>query len=203
MESKQRLEYIDSAKAIAIILVIVGHCYWLGSVPKLGNLIYSFHMPLFFVVSGFFLKHLSMADALKKYSKAYLWPYFVIGILITIVGIAKSLTCREQWYSLLLLNLTKIAWGSNCESDILFGSIPHIGPSWFLMALFWGCLLFTVLLRIQSRLQRVIVLLCGASFSLCSAKIMKMPMSIQGGNMCNVFIHRVLRCSARFERRYF
>ena len=54
MESNKRIEYVDSAKAVAIILVIVGHCHWLGSIPKLGSLIYTFHMPLFFMVSGFF-----------------------------------------------------------------------------------------------------------------------------------------------------
>lgn len=181
METKQRLEYVDAAKAIAIILVIVGHCHWLGAIPRLGNLIYTFHMPLFFVVSGFFLKQLSIKDALKKYSKAYLWPYLVIGVLIAIIGIFKSLAIHEQWHSLLSLNLTKIAWGSNYESDILFGNIPHIGPSWFLLALFWGCLFFTVLSKIKSSLQQVILLLVGASFSLCSAKVLKMPLSIQGG----------------------
>ena len=51
MEKKQRLDYIDAAKAIAIILVIIGHCYWVGAVPRLRNIIYSFHMPLFFFVS--------------------------------------------------------------------------------------------------------------------------------------------------------
>lgn len=57
MEKKQRLDYIDAAKAIAIILVIIGHCYWVGAVPRLRNIIYSFHMPLFFVVSGFSLSN--------------------------------------------------------------------------------------------------------------------------------------------------
>lgn len=194
MEIKQRLEYIDAAKAIAIVLVIVGHCYWLGAIPRLGNLIYSFHMPLFFVVSGFFLKQLSIKDALSKYSKAYLWPYLVIGIFITIIGISKSLANHDSWCSLISLNLTKIAWGSNYESDILFGNIPHIGPSWFLLALFWGCVLYTVILKIKSRLQQVILLFLGVSYSICSAKIMKMPLSFQGGNLRNVFIYRQLCC---------
>ena len=181
MESGQRLEYIDSAKAIAIILVIVGHCHWLGAIPNLGSFIYSFHMPLFFIVSGFFMKQLSFREALKKYSRAYLWPYLVIGILITIVGIFKSLTDNEHWYSLLSLNLTKIVWGSNCESEIFLGNIPHIGPSWFLLALFWGCMIFTVLSKMQSKLQQCVLLLVGASYSLCSARILKTPLSIQGG----------------------
>lgn len=81
METKKRIEYIDAAKAIAIMLVIIGHCHWLGAIPRLGNLIYTFHMPLFFMVSGFFLKDLPIRDAFVKYAKAYLWPYLMIGFL--------------------------------------------------------------------------------------------------------------------------
>ena len=189
METKQRLEYIDSAKAIAIILVIVGHCHWVGAIPKLGNLIYTFHMPLFFIVSGFFLKQLSIKDALKKYSKAYLWPYLVIGFLIVLIGILKCLWDQEPWYSLIPLNLIKIIWGSNCESDIFLGTIPHIGPSWFLLALFWGCVFYTVLNKIRIRLQRVVFLWVGVSFALCSAKVMKLPLSLQGGVICVIFLY--------------
>ena len=46
---KNRIAYIDTAKAFAIILMVVGHT----SIPKvLSNWIWSFHMPFFFFVSG-------------------------------------------------------------------------------------------------------------------------------------------------------
>ena len=144
MEKKQRLDYIDAAKAIAIILVIIGHCYWVGAVPRLRNIIYSFHMPLFFVVSGFFIKQLSIKEALTKYSKAYLWPYMVIGTLITVIDVIKTFTNHESWSSSLTIDLTRIVWGSNYESNVLFGNIPHIGASWFLLALFWAKILFLI-----------------------------------------------------------
>ena len=56
--SAKRLDYIDAAKAIAIILVIIGHSNWLSAIPRVGRMIYSFHMPLFFIISGFFWKSL-------------------------------------------------------------------------------------------------------------------------------------------------
>lgn len=189
MGSKARIEYIDAAKAIAIILVIIGHCHWLGAIPRLGCLIYSFHMPLFFIVSGFFLKDLTIKDAFIKYSKAYLWPYLMIGIFILMIGVAKCIVNQEPWYGLIALNVTKIIWGSNCESEIVFGSIPHIGPSWFLLALFWGCMCFTLLLKVKDRLSQVCLLLIAASFSICSSKIMKMPLSVQGGVICVMYIY--------------
>ena len=46
---KNRIAYIDTAKAFAIILMVVGHT----SIPKvLSDWIWSFHMPFFFFVSG-------------------------------------------------------------------------------------------------------------------------------------------------------
>lgn len=47
---KKRILWIDIAKAIAILLMVVGHT----SIPNvLSNFIWAFHMPLFFIASGF------------------------------------------------------------------------------------------------------------------------------------------------------
>ena len=87
------------------------------------------------------------------------------------------------------MNILKIIWGSNCESDVLFGNIPHIGPSWFLLALFWGCIIFTVLNKIKDRLAQICLLALATSFSVCSSKIIKMPLSLQGGVICVTYLY--------------
>lgn len=46
---KKRIQWIDYGKAIGIFLVVVGHTYG-GNF--LVNWIYSFHMPMFFLLSG-------------------------------------------------------------------------------------------------------------------------------------------------------
>ena len=51
MSSPQRLAAFDIAKGIGIILVIVGH----SSGTICNRYIDSFHMPLFFIISGYFL----------------------------------------------------------------------------------------------------------------------------------------------------
>ena len=61
----KRLSYIDSLKGLAIILVVVGHVatgYLRGGDQNalyagLYNAIYAFHMPLFFMISGFLFSH--------------------------------------------------------------------------------------------------------------------------------------------------
>ena len=47
--TKKRLNYLDYAKGIGILLVVLGHIY--NNSVKLW--IYSFHMPLFFIISGY------------------------------------------------------------------------------------------------------------------------------------------------------
>ena len=45
----KRIEWLDIAKGITIILMVLGH----SSIPKpISNWIWSFHMPLFFFASG-------------------------------------------------------------------------------------------------------------------------------------------------------
>lgn len=47
-----RLGFIDNAKAVGIVLVVLGHTYYASTVTPLMNLIFGFHMPLFFLISG-------------------------------------------------------------------------------------------------------------------------------------------------------
>ena len=47
----ERKKYIDIAKGIGILLVLIGHIDWGNYI--LTNTIYSFHMPLFMMVSGY------------------------------------------------------------------------------------------------------------------------------------------------------
>ena len=53
-DRNKRIEYLDIARGIGIFLVVLGHCY---SLPEwMWHLIYSVHMPLFFVLSGYVFK---------------------------------------------------------------------------------------------------------------------------------------------------
>lgn len=51
---ERRLNYIDIAKGIGILMVFVGHCNELPDL--LSRLIYSVHMPLFFILAGYFYR---------------------------------------------------------------------------------------------------------------------------------------------------
>lgn len=86
MKIKHRNTLLDTIKGMAIILVIFGHCiqygggqytnYWDNFIFKL---IYSFHMPIFIMVSGYLYYH-----SLKKYSGKELFKRKIISICIPI-----------------------------------------------------------------------------------------------------------------------
>lgn len=51
--SQKRIEWLDIAKGIGIILVVLAHFYqWVGIGVGVGKFIYSFHMPFFIALSG-------------------------------------------------------------------------------------------------------------------------------------------------------
>lgn len=52
-KSGERLEWIDAAKGLGILAVVVGHVWTRGAVR---DAVYAFHMPLFFLVSGYLFR---------------------------------------------------------------------------------------------------------------------------------------------------
>lgn len=49
---KKRINYFDIAKGLGILLMIIGHMPIKNEYLK--NFIFCFHMPLFFIISGYF-----------------------------------------------------------------------------------------------------------------------------------------------------
>lgn len=72
-----RIKWIDTAKGLGLLCVILGH---LG-VPYLSTWIYTFHMPLFFFLSGivFSGRKYRFGEYLKRKMKSLVLPYFTLG----------------------------------------------------------------------------------------------------------------------------
>lgn len=85
-----RIDYIDIAKGIGILLVYVGHCYIGGessSYDKLNIWIYSFHMPLFFMISGMLFPRRFIDKRLYIYKKtvSLILPYLLFSMVNYVV----------------------------------------------------------------------------------------------------------------------
>lgn len=72
---KERLDYIDRAKGILIILMVIGHIWQSGFV---FDMIYAFHMPAFFVISGMLMHYTKSYQ--KSFGKFLLRKIFSYGI---------------------------------------------------------------------------------------------------------------------------
>lgn len=106
MAEKNRNRTIDVIKGIAIILVIYGHCIQFGSGVdyletgsfynnSLFKFIYSFHMPLFMLISGHLfyytmLKH-SYKDVLHSRFKSLIVPIIIWQTLSLFAGINNNI----------------------------------------------------------------------------------------------------------------
>lgn len=74
---KQRIEWIDTAKGLGIICIILGH---MGT-GKLGAWFYTFHVPLFFFLSGYvFSSNYDFLCFFLKKVKGILIPYLGLGV---------------------------------------------------------------------------------------------------------------------------
>ena len=157
---KERKVFVDVAKGLTILLVVIEHNPFIykyhGTVQAI---ILSFHMPLFYFVSGLFF---SCRDKLRilasKRAQSLLKPYFFSCLLFLSLKLLKY------------RNLTVI---EDAIPGILYGTSTSLAwpyqPLWFLTSLFvtlMACrLLYSVLSRVKRAAWRLVVLffclVCG------------------------------------------
>lgn len=139
MKKMQRMTYLDCAKGVAIILVVLGHID-MGNNP-LNNWIYSFHMPLFFVLSGMLMayKNNCLSTGLwvnvKKRSVQLLYPYFTFS-LITLIWLVVDQLKRGHADANFIIQVI---------IDTL--SLDGYGAIWFLPALLMAEIFFLMIFR--------------------------------------------------------
>ena len=98
----------DIMKGIAILLVVLGHSVpdqasasGIASYPLylMRTIIYSFHMPVFFFVAGYFM-HIPLKEGFNKFVKdkfiRLMVPYFTIGLLYFPFKLALSKFANQQ-----------------------------------------------------------------------------------------------------------
>lgn len=165
---RNRLDWIDIAKGIAIILVIVGH-----TVPNPCSLryaIFSFHMPVFFILAGYTFRPKPWRELLSGSVSRLLVPYVVLALawqVPTFLMSGASLTG-----DVLLSGFETLVFASGV--DVPGFGVAAVGMAWFLAALFMSRLLFNALVRLfDSREVGVIwqavvcavIAFCGLSVS--------------------------------------
>lgn len=98
--ANNRIKWIDYAKAIGIILVIIGHAIskYNLNLSVLEKFIYSMHMPLFFIISGYLFKwdsSINKKEFIKKKVKRLILPYLLFIVLITVCHLFEVLLLHK------------------------------------------------------------------------------------------------------------
>lgn len=146
---KQRIAWLDIAKGIAILSTIIGHTTTFGS--QLRNIIFSFHMPLFFAAAGYTIRPVAAENLAKVSWKDFKRLYIPVFVTRAICFVVDTFLYGNSITSTLWGNVRCILWG-NGDYTLPGGYFMNgVGVCWFLIVLFW-CRLFyrIVLIKIQN-----------------------------------------------------
>ena len=142
-----RLRYIDIAKGIGILAIVVGHLgIWNAAGEEVsGNWIYSFHVPIFFIIAGYFMTNKrSFKEFAANKAHRLLLPYLVTCLTIFVIVAALLLVRGDAWPSrfkeLPSFFMAAFYGTGSWFVKTFFGATP-IGPIWFLFALFFASFL--------------------------------------------------------------
>ena len=131
----ERNQAFDVLKGIGIIAVIIGHLETLPYYPY-RNFVFAFHMPLFFIVAGFFYNIKPVKVCFKKDFKRLIIPYFFTSIIVLLEFSAYSF--YKGNFSRIFEYLFAIFFCSGSgHSSLIWPIVPCAGPIWFLVAMFW------------------------------------------------------------------
>jgi fucose 4-O-acetylase-like acetyltransferase len=164
-----RDQTLDILKGIGIIMMVVAHS---GAPDWLHDTIYTFHMPLFFIASGWFFSERNLDDcrgfAFRK-MKAVYWPYLKWCVIFLLL--------HNVFYSVGILNGF---YGSNgvvnheydikematLAIDFTFRMTRYeglLGAYWFVRSLLWGSLLLCFSSALMCRLTKLNKTTCVSS----------------------------------------
>lgn len=144
MVMPRRIEYLDIARGIGILLVVLGHNDFGAISPFFHRVIYSFHIPLFFFLSGYFINtSLSFFDYLKKRFHAVLKPYLFTIFLIYFA----SISFEKMGFQTAVTRIVKSLYASGYYIDwVALWFLPHL----FVVSLY-AFIFLTVVNKLRNR----------------------------------------------------
>lgn len=141
----KRLDFLDVAKGIGIILVMIGHsCGFIFG----GDYITSFYMAMFFVVAGYVYRPSgkSYGENIKKRLNRILIPYFSYNALLLVYFIIKGVMSGDLEFSNVMAAVAGVFYSRNFlwvgrEDNIYFFKLLN-DPVWFLTAMCTASVIF-------------------------------------------------------------
>ncbi len=183
---EKRTRYIDIARGIAIICIILGH---LG-IKSINRVVFTFHVPIFFFITGFFLKADDFSSFVKKKFRTLIIPYFATCVIIIIFAflfeifkhnnLINGLDVIKKWVYAALYGA-----GDNYFQPFY---IKGIGAIWFLWATFWGACFLQISLHMKD-IFRILFITILFFLGYWSRRFLWFPLSIQAGCCATMFMY--------------
>lgn len=137
---------MDITKDIAIIAIVLGHIEFLYPASQLVNtkdlFIYLWHVPVFFIVAGFFIKEEQLVQPELWFKKKFYSLYLKIQYSYVPVVLLHNVFIKIGWYSLDSIQpvIHDYSWMDFIKQIILAvclgGREPIVGVMWFVYVLF-------------------------------------------------------------------
>jgi len=154
----KRIEYIDIARGIGILLVVLGHNDF-GYISPFGyKLIYSYHMPLFFFLSGYFLNiSIPFVEFIKKRFNTLLKPYLFTIFLIYFTSVSFD----NMSFATAIRRIIKSLYGAGHYIDwVQLWFLPHL-----FVASLYAFMFFAIIGRWVNRYVRWVALVATLGVS--------------------------------------
>lgn len=182
-----RIKYFDIAKGFTIILMVIGHMGLKGKGSYVNHFIYAFHMPLFFIMSGYFMSDRgSMGAYFKKKTKQLLLPYVFTCMAVCVLQVVKDILLHDKdILRHLLLWLYASAYGSGNDHTTPF-YIKSIGAIWFLLALLSALMIVRFFMHRKYAWLYIILI---AAVGYITSLYVWLPFSIQAGMVAGIYVY--------------
>ncbi len=162
----QEKNYINVAKGIGAILVIVGHAMNLPY--EICCLIYGFHMPLFFMISGYLYNQKKWEKEglwalIKRRFKSYVIPYFSLCFVCWIINMFLEYHdgYRGEAFTLSIkYHLFYIFYSVGLDNKM-----PQCSPLWYLLLAFLCSIAFYLLMKLPWAPLRIAIMIGGIAWN--------------------------------------
>lgn len=170
-----RLGGIDAVRVLGIVAVVAGHCL---STSLVRPLFYTWHVPLFFILAGYFWHaERPFRDELTRRVRTLAIPYAVWFVLIAVPFVVLDLTREGTTWSRLFTPFV------NGQSS----AMPYT-TFWFVAVLFACALLLRILWRLPRPVVWAIAVAGAALGYMIGGAFARTPLAIGSAVPCLIFM---------------
>ncbi|MBE5882340.1 MAG: hypothetical protein E7289_08560 [Lachnospiraceae bacterium] len=127
MENEKRMRWLDMARGVALLFVMIGHC--ISSKSVLHHVLFTFHVPFFFVISGYLYRY--KKNSFLKDMVQLAVPYMIV---VACVMISTKIMGETSYYG----NLRNVIKAALLGSGVKHNGILPIGAVWFFPTMYFA-----------------------------------------------------------------